>query len=134
MTMKTLTLALLSLISSFALSSTGAKIEATFDKSKTVVIALDAKGTPRADGNLKTYPTIKDFRPHTDYSPFCYSGDLQDAKKLFAALVLAADGDGDSWAKLVSIRPVGEGNIQVLAEITDEGGESTESYTFKPCQ
>jgi len=102
---------------------------------KTFTIALDSKGTPRNNGNAKTYPTIKDFREEGEYESFCYKGTYSETRKLLSSLVEAANGDGDSWAELVSIsKPDNKGVIEVTAKITDESGEYEQSYSFVPCK
>ena len=110
-----------------------AQLSATDADNKLVTIALDSTNTPRVDGNPKTYPTIKDFREGSDYSEVCYKGSDKEAKALLASLVAEADGDGDSYADLISIKKTTAG-IVVTASITDEGGEREESYAFSKCQ
>lgn len=134
--MKSLIIAMLALIVSMkASSATGSSIVATkIEKLKTVIIALDSKGTPRVDGNLNTYPTIKDFRDGHNYSTFCYTGTLKSAKKLLTALVDSANGDGDSWADLSSVKTNSRKQIEVIASISDESGENEESFIFHPCK
>lgn len=112
-----------------------AEILAKDGDSNTVQIALDAKGTPRINGKAKTYPTIKDFRRDADYAWFCYKGSVSETRKLLKALVSAADGDGDSYASLVSIsNTTPAGTLKVVATITDESGEKNESYYFRVCK
>ena len=64
---------------------------------------------------------------------FCYVGDLSDVKELLTALVEAADGDGDSYAEVKSIR-FAKTIVTVTAEITDESGRNHEVYQFKRCK
>ncbi len=111
-----------------------AKIHAKNEDGKSVVIALDSKGTPRENLAANRYPSIKDFRDDHQYSDFCYEGAPRDSKNLLTQLVLAADGDGDSWAELKSIKTDKAGVIEVIALITDESGEKEESYSFSPCK
>lgn len=124
-TLTTLGLALPALASS-------AKIFAYDSKHKKTEVALDSKGTPRNNGDRKTYPTIKDFRVGSDYVGFCYLGDPSEVKELLTALVEAADGDGDSYAELKSIR-FAKKTVSVTAEINDESGKKPEVYQFKEC-
>ena len=132
--MKLLSIVLLTLVSSMALAATDAKIVTQDDNGKTAVIALDSKGTPRVDAQPNSYPTIKDFRDDTEYSTFCYLGSLKNTKALLSALVESANGDGDSWAELVSMKQNRKGAISVVAKLTDEGGEREESFLFKRCK
>jgi|GEM_PF-3307966 len=131
--MKSIFFVSLSLVSASAFSATAAKIVAKDEDNKIVFIALDSKGTPRLDGEAKSYPSIKDFREDSAYFEACYDGSLKETKKLLKALVYAADGDGDSWAELESMKSNTAGEVEVIAKITDESGENEEAYTFKPC-
>ncbi len=112
----------------------GAKILATDGEHKTVKFALDSKGTPRIDNNPKTYPTIKDFREDGDYEDACYIGETKEVKALLEALVDAANGDGDSFAELKSIKQSAQAKFTVRALITNEGGKKEEVYVFLPCK
>src|SRR5687768_12935941 len=102
--MKTAILSALVLISasSGALASEAALVS-TGAGGAPVVIALDAKGTPRENGHPGSWPTIKDFRNSADYPDACYRGSAAEARTVVEALVNAANGDGDSWAELQSI-------------------------------
>lgn len=110
-----------------------AKITVTASQGRKMSIALDDKGTPRANGDARTYPTIKDFRSDGDYEKFCVAGPDSDVTRLLTELVVAADGDGDSWADLKTIRKNRQ-SWTVSAEITDEGGNRTETYRFPICE
>jgi hypothetical protein len=135
--MKTSALLILTTYSLLAISTSAfaeGKILAKDSDNKAVVFAQDKKGTPRINGNLKTYPTIKDFSENSDYSEFCFVGTFLEAKELLSALVDAANGDGDSWAELNSIKKASNGTINVDATIIDESGENEESYDFTPCK
>lgn len=83
---------------------------------------------------LDAYPTIKEFRDGTEYAPFCYTGSTKEAVTLLTVLVDAADGDGDSWAELKSIKYDNQKQIEIVALITNEGREIDESYTFPICE
>lgn len=111
-----------------------AKIHATDADEKKVVFALDSKNTPRIDGDSKSYPTIKDFREGSEYYDVCYEGTLKDTRELLNELVQAANGDGDSWADLKSIKKNVKNVLEVVAIITDESGKSEEVYSFSPCK
>lgn len=131
--MKKVLLILTVLLSASAYANS-AKIVATDVDDKTVEIALDSDNTPRINGDTGTYPTIKDFGDDSDYVNYCYRGTRKDTKGLLRALVNAADGDGDSWAKLKSIKANRKGKFTVVVLITDESGEHEEVYEFSPCK
>jgi hypothetical protein len=129
----TLIVTLTTLGLAFPAFASSAKIFAYDSDHKKTEVALDSKGTPRNNGDRKTYPTIKDFREGGDYVGFCYVGDQADVKALLTVLVEAADGDGDSYAELKSIR-FAKTTVSVTAEITDESGKKPEVYQFKQCK
>lgn len=130
---RTLVFTLISLVSVSAFANS-AKIHATDAERKKVVFALDAKNTPRIDGDSESYPTIKDFRKDSDYSNTCYEGTLKDTRQLLSELVNAANGDGDSWSDLKSIKKNVKNVFEVIAIITDESGQNEEVYFFSPCK
>jgi len=112
-----------------------AKIVAVTSDGKKAIIAQDSKGTPRINNNTKTYPTIKDFRDGYEFSKYCYTGGAKSIRELLTALVDAANGDGDSWSELISIKLNSRNKVfTVLATITDEGGSHKENYKFKACK
>jgi hypothetical protein len=125
-------------LSSFLFASTAladvAKIFATNSDGETVEISLNSRGIPRVNGTEKTYPTIKDFREDAEFFDPCYTGPVAEAKDLLDQLVEAADGDGDSWVLLKSIRAAKNGVITLIAQITDESGEYEESFVFPRCE
>lgn len=110
-----------------------AKISAKDSEGLKYEISLDSKGTPRTNGNARTYPTIKDFREDGDVVFSCIKGTDAEIRKLLTALVDAANGDGDSWAELKGIYKNPK-SWAVLASITDEGGERTERFSFPNCR
>jgi hypothetical protein len=126
-------LAIATLISVSAFAQTKAQIISK-DEQTTYVVSLDEKNTPRINGDLKTYPTIKDYRDDADYLSFCYSGNIIESKTLLEKLVYAAHGDGDSWAHLISVKANKNKTIRVVVSITDESGEKEETYDFRPCK
>jgi hypothetical protein len=107
-----------------------ARIVAYNEPDEKMAVALDSKGIPRIDESAKTFPTIKTFRD--DYDTVCYEGKVSDVKRLLKALVEAADGDGDSYARLKSIKVSNE-TIIVKVYITDESGKKLETMSFAPC-
>ena len=113
-----------------------ATLEALDLNNKEVVIGLVdnkievIKGKPEAK-----YLTIKDFGEDSELTEVCYKGSVEDVKELLSELVYAANGDGDSWAELVSITSKkGVPGFEVEAKITNEGGEHTENTHFYPCR
>jgi hypothetical protein len=116
------------------LDSSLAKIEAKNEDGVDVEIALNENSVPRINGSDKTYPTIKDFRDGGEFTDFCFKGTPQDVKNLIKGLVEAANGDGDSWAKLDSIREKQKGVLAVKVTIADEGGEYPEVFYFPVCR
>lgn len=131
---------ILLLAATFLLGSTGfssnsmeASIIAQDDSGETYFVALDSKGTARLNGNPKTFPTIKDYREGYDYVNHCYSGLRREVIKLITSLVERANGDGDSWAELLSVKSNNKGVLKILVSITDESGENKETYLFPPC-
>lgn len=121
------------LLSTSVFAANNARIIAK-SEDKVSNILLNSKNKPTVLGENDSSPTIKDFRENTDYLSFCYSGQIKDVEKILKSLVSAADGDGDSWAELISIRSNTKKEIRVIAKITDEGGENIEYYTFRPCK
>lgn len=126
-------LSMISMMATLSMAN-AAEISATYAKRKQVKIALDSKSIPRVDKNSKSNPTIKDFAKGTEYTDVCYSGEQLEMEKLLKALVKAANGDGDSYARLKSIKTDKESLITVKATIEDESGNSDVSYKFSPCE
>ncbi len=130
-------LLLLSLILSFgnaALASTSATIKAkNLNSDQSVTISLDESGKLVAsDGSSE--PSIKQFREESTFANQCVSGPASQVNELLTSLVDAANGDGDSWAELVSLEKNSSGQFKVTVMITDEGGENEESFTFPTCR
>lgn len=90
-----------------------------------VQISLKANGEPEESG-ARYAPTIKDFEESSDFESFCVEGDEPHVRRLLEALVLAADGDGDSFAEFEAIERRGDG-YQVRAIIVRGSGDYEEN-------
>lgn len=100
-----------------------------------IAVYLNSKGQLVVIGtSQKINPTIKDYREDTDFYDVCYVGPANGVRDLLTALVDAANGDGDSWAELVSIKKNKAKDYTVVANITDEGGEREETFVFPICE
>jgi hypothetical protein len=111
-----------------------AQIQAVSAEAGPVIYSLDEKGTPRTTEEPKWYPTIKDFRDDGDYSDVCYVGSASHVRELLKELVYAADGDGDSYANLESIKKLTGGVYEVVVTIDDESGTNEETFRIPPCK
>lgn len=114
----------------------GAKIIATDTDNNNIKVnvALDSEQLPRIEGDSKSYPSIKYFRDDSRMVDFCYEGKQEEVKALLTALVDAANGDGDSWSELKSIKLNSQSAFTVVVKIEDESGEYEEEYKFSPCE
>jgi hypothetical protein len=122
------------ILTSTAYADTAKIFARNSENDESVEIALSPRGTPRVNGIEKSFPTIKDFREEAEFADPCYTGPVTEAKDLLDQLVEAANGDGDSWAVLKSIRTSRDGVITVVVEITDESGENEEEFFFPRCR
>lgn len=111
-----------------------AEISATYNKSKQVSITLDSKNIPRVDFDKKSRPTIKDFGEDSEYADVCYRGEIDEVKLLLTGLVNAADGDGDTFSTLNSIKSNKDLLLTVNTTIESESGSEDISYKFSPCE
>ena len=112
-----------------------ATIRAKNENAIVVEIVRDETGLPRESENAKSYPTIKDFRKDYEYTEACYVGPTKQVEQLLNALVDSANGDGDSFSEISSIKTNARTKeITVVAKITDESGENEESYKFAVCK
>lgn len=125
----------------FASLSYATEIRFTDSQSNQHSVSLDNKKVPRVDQDATTQPTIKDFREGGENSSICYvsTSEVGTKKKsdetalLLKALVKAADGDGDSFATLKSIKRDKNGLYTVVVNVSDESGEKDEEFLFPPC-
>jgi hypothetical protein len=80
--------------------------------------------------------SIKDIRDGrlTDQ---CYTGPVTKAEDVVEALVEAANGDGDSYAEIISLAPVGKKGREIIksrVQIEDESGVKKFSINFPNCR
>lgn len=131
--MKNLLFAVLFLCTSTAFADE-AKIQAIDESGETVIIRL-VGGQPFATGTLGNHVTIKEFR-NERLSRQCYEGAVTQAEDLIKALVEEANGDGDSFAELIALWPVGgpqDATIKARVLIEDEAGANEFDIDFARC-